>query len=87
MKKLKLDVDALHVESFEAERGEGARGTVLGADSEGSGNIYCISAEPCVPTNEATGGCHTCFNDCNPWFNYTPNTCYVIGCGFQDLYT
>jgi hypothetical protein len=72
MKKLKLAVDDLRVESFETERRGQARGTVRGADygdpvsivEPESGDIYCLTAPPCIPTNEETGGCHTCQGTC-----------------------
>jgi hypothetical protein len=84
MRKLKLDLDALDVESFDANPPAAEdRGTVQGAapppDNQlppddttgggGSGNIYCISAYPCVPSNEATCNAATCGHTCWP-------TCY-----------
>jgi hypothetical protein len=87
MKKLKLDVDDLRVESFQTERGGASRGTVVAADygnpvsvvEPESGNIYCLTVQPCIPTNEATGGCHTCQATCG-------DSCSCDYPGWTELY-
>ena len=83
MRKLQLELEALQVESFEtAPPGLGDPGTVFAASRDpldpdpgtgdgggGSGNIYCITAAPCIPSNEET--CYwtcivdRCGSDCN----------------------
>jgi len=65
MQKLRLNVDALVVETFETDAARGA-GTVAGAqfvdfanDSGGSDCPNCWSAEPCtgIPIETCTCGC------------------------------
>ena len=57
MKKLKLDLDALAVESFEADAREGQSGTVA---------AHVFTAQ-CGGTNVCTVSCHadTCYASCN----------------------
>ena len=52
MNKLKLDVDALDVESFEAEPGAETRGTVRAAEHtpDGSCDYSCDGSPSCVYT-------------------------------------
>lgn len=71
MRKLRIDIASLRVETFEtAAHGPTQRGTVKAESghNQGSENIYCISAYPCVPTNEPTGcyTCGTCEDTCSP---------------------
>jgi hypothetical protein len=90
MRKLKLAVETLHVDSFDVNPpARAGQGTVRGAQQEyqlpppddttgggggGSGNIFCISAYPCVPSNEATCGWGTtCANTCWPTCEVTCN--------------
>lgn len=80
MRKLRIRIDALQVETFVTDAvSRGHTGTVNGNGREpqqpiptddttggtgGSGNIFCISAYPCVPTNEHS--CQgTCYASCN----------------------
>lgn len=80
MRKLKLrpNIEELQVESFEVDpRVPGRRGTVHAAGTttlpipitippDGTNDIYCISIDPCVPSNEATCGAATCADTCWP---------------------
>lgn len=85
MKKLKLDLDDLRVETFETERGKASRGTVMGADvgepvtivEPESTNIYCITVQPCIPTN--TDECYSCQASCT-----CPDPTTTRG--YEDLY-
>lgn len=43
MKKLALDLEALEVESFEADEPHDARGTVLAAGTSGTLPICCVT--------------------------------------------
>lgn len=64
MKKLKLELDALKVETFEAERTPEPRGTVQGnASSGGGGDFGCENQ--CVPDLPSEVGCFSglCFSD------------------------
>ena len=78
MRKVRLQLDALQVESFQTAAAPPERGTVqghapppdhrdtgeTGTGGGGSGDIFCISAYPCVPTNEHS--CQgTCYVSCN----------------------
>ncbi|HEU0015262.1 MAG TPA: hypothetical protein VFQ45_16340 [Longimicrobium sp.] len=95
MRKLKLELDSLKVESFDLETSESpAEGTVLGAEFNqdpgtgetcdggggGSGWIGCITVYPCVPTNEWT--CQiTCQGyTCDSWTCRKAVTCHVPNC-------
>lgn len=49
MDKLKLDLDALVVESFDAETAARARGTVRGNDDDQSGDITCHTCVSLCP--------------------------------------
>jgi len=72
MKKLKLDLDALQVETFEAERTPEPRGTVQGHASSGDGGIFQC-ANQCVVVGSQIGcasdlGCasvHCSARECN----------------------
>jgi hypothetical protein len=89
MGKLRLDLDALQVESFDVSRPSDARGTVNGAviqplyrdtgdtgggGSGGSGDIFCISNAPCIPSDQGSCG-GTCEFTCHQF-----NTCQVGPC-------
>jgi hypothetical protein len=82
MKKLRLDLESLEVESFAVDAKSARRsGTVLGAGvfnkdpgdtsyGGSSGDIFCISNAPCVPSDVGScgGTCEfTCvgFNTCH----------------------
>jgi hypothetical protein len=67
-KKLRLDVDALSVESFEvAEESAGVRGTVRAAQQEiGGGGDGCTKWDTC--------DCHTAYYRCVE-FMYTDYSC------------
>jgi hypothetical protein len=54
VKKLKLDLDALHVETFEAERTPEPRGTVRGHASSGDGGIF-ECANQCIVVGSQFG--------------------------------
>jgi hypothetical protein len=72
MKKLKLNVEALRVESFSANAGTEAHGTVHGQSIvEPSGYTYCI---PCGGGGDTDYECasHTCGN--SACCAVTPNT-------------
>jgi len=81
MHKLKVNVEELQVESFEVNSSTRVgRGTVQGAANtrpsltivappDTTDDIYCISIDPCVPSNEATCDAATCGHTCYP-------TCY-----------
>jgi hypothetical protein len=67
MKKIRLDVDALRVESFGTTKEEGARGTVLAhsgwsACPTGCGEWTCLNYGSCDPYMEClhTGDLPTC---------------------------
>jgi hypothetical protein len=63
MKKLKLVLDELRVETFETVDGTGRRGTVVGQafflsvePDACTGILYCVSdAVICAPTNDVRG--------------------------------
>jgi hypothetical protein len=81
MRKLKLDLDAIHVDSFEVRSPGVVRpGTVHAAQDtkpsltlpqppDTTDDIFCISVDPCIPSNEPTCGAATCMHTCYP-------TCY-----------
>ena len=65
MRKLKLDIETLNVQSFETtEAGKSAQGTVLGHAPTQGHNVECGSAFDachtglCIPTQQGQG-CHT----------------------------
>jgi hypothetical protein len=60
MKKLKLDLDALQVETFEAERAPEPRGTVQAHASSGDGGIF-ECANQCVSGGVTHIGCASDF--------------------------
>ena len=49
MKKLKLNVDALQVESFRPSQPDTARGTVQGHEPTYYGSCYCYTIEMTCP--------------------------------------
>ena len=93
MKKLKLDLDALQVESFEAEQAPEPRGTVQAhASSGGGGDFGCVNQ--CVTVGVTDLGCASefgCASDfvcpseqCSGWECNSLSGCVtyeVINCG------
>lgn len=74
MSKLRLDFDALAVESFETADGEeGSRGTVRA----NSGSIYDTNINQTCP---ATGGCGSCYASCVQGACGSPNQTFVESC-------
>ena len=75
MKKMRLDLNALAVESFEAGAPEAIRGTVHGRTGESctcpSGCGYCLDTDP----NQQGGG-GTYVAPCGATCSCQPNTCY-----------
>jgi len=69
MRKLKLDLDRLSVESFDANGSEGAqRGTVE------AHSIVCNSfIDTCGTCDPSCASCVSCYNSCN---NTCGNSCY-----------
>lgn len=65
MKKLKLDLDALQVETFEAERAPAYRGSVLAHYTSGPFGCQdaCVTASPCSDFGCASVHCSA--NECN----------------------
>lgn len=66
MKKLKLDIDALAVQSFAAGAAPEARGTVRGratAWNTCAGRETCAFPDTCADTCGANS-CYTCVNSC-----------------------
>jgi hypothetical protein len=63
MKKLKLDLSELRVESFESSAQPGQRGTVQGHVSDGSGCYYTACAGPatCLANHTCDGAIGKCF--------------------------
>ncbi|HEX8246033.1 MAG TPA: hypothetical protein VF541_21135 [Longimicrobium sp.] len=59
MKKLKLQLDALEVESFEVAKQTAEGGTVRGHDSSSSARLGCMD------------GCVSCYDTCNATCEYT----------------
>jgi hypothetical protein len=74
MRKLSLKVDALEVDSFSIDNGEGARGTVRGKDTIitewCTGYPDCISRRCATPADTCYGSCG-CTNGC-PEFSQPP---------------
>ncbi|HEX6747923.1 MAG TPA: hypothetical protein VF092_11585 [Longimicrobium sp.] len=70
MKKLRLDLDAIRVDTFTTTRAEGERGTV-------KGHVCCCCCCPCCCTggNSCGGTCDTCLTGCG-----TCQTC-ATACG------
>lgn len=70
MKKLRLDLDALAVDSFNTALPPGGRGTVRGAE----------------PTDVGCGTYDgTCYNTCGgPAYPTNGNTCYYLSCGEEN---
>jgi len=60
MKKLKLDLDALQVETFEAERAPRSRGTVQGHATSGGGGPFECQYQ-CVTGGVSDIGCASDF--------------------------
>ena len=70
MRKLKLKLETLRVEAFDVNpSGRADRGTIRGHLPPRSQDIFCISEEPCVPSNEFSCVATTCMGTCFP-------TCY-----------
>ena len=60
MKKLRMDVEALDVESFPvAPAGPAFRGTVRGADALATRALYCTNGDTCRTSCGLVGNC-TC---------------------------
>lgn len=100
MKKLKLDLDSLSVESFTAGGGPGARGTIQGRDYTeytcGTCTVY-QQTEPasCGPACQtaAMDGCAYPSTSCGPTETYDQASCHCLyaptdirlcGCGGTD---
>lgn len=66
MKKLRLELDELHVESFVTDRGEVERGTVEGHASLrcSGGGTTCNGDNTCVD-GYTCGAAGTCYLSCN----------------------
>lgn len=94
MKKMKLDLDALAVESFETDATQG-RGTVLGAAEAAVGQVQpatypncsaidaCPSAWQCTPNGTcygATCGQDSCVKTCAATCQSCPSLCFDPGC-------
>jgi hypothetical protein len=60
MKKLKLRLESLDVESFAAETEERARGTAMAFNAA----VACSPAQPCEPTGD--DAVYTCDGVCDP---------------------
>ncbi|HSU14852.1 hypothetical protein [Longimicrobium sp.] len=71
MKKLRLDVDSLGVESFATAPARAAAGTVRGA---GATEICSAGPVTCHPTYDP---CDTCATSCagGPWCDCLPSGC------------
>jgi hypothetical protein len=69
MNKVKLNLDALKVETFDTTPGERARGTVMGQQ------------DPCTcPTNCTCPGCPTCNGTCDEFTCGNDHTCLNSPC-------
>jgi len=87
MKKLKLELDELKVESFQTDRGASARGTVRG-QGEGSYELGCPTMDPsCNGSCEGTcpGSCvgtcgGSCYGSCDATCFSCDYSCYESGC-------
>lgn len=66
MRKIKLAVESLEVQSFATSTGSTGRGTVIAHDPTNGHNVGCGSAYD---------ACHTglCTGDCDP--TYSPDAC------------
>lgn len=75
MKKLKLEIDALRVESFKTDEAKEERGTVHGNASSGGGGGGFECLYGCVnPATSIDGGCTMMcgtLSSCPPWDNQT----------------
>ena len=71
MKKLRMDVDALHVESFTTAEGAARAGTVRGAEAT---ELCSQGPVTCHPTNDP---CDTCNTSCagGPLCDCAPSGC------------
>jgi hypothetical protein len=80
MKKLKLELDALKVETFEAERTPAPRGTVQAHASSGDGGIF-ECANQCVVAYPSAFACDS--QRCSGWECNSASGCVsyeVINC-------
>jgi hypothetical protein len=83
MNKLKLHLDDLSVESFDTERLEKAKGTVVGEQCTCPGVATCdfTCDDPTCPyscdDNTCVGSCQTCSPTC--WDTCRPRICYGTG--------
>lgn len=71
MKKLKLEIDALEVESFEASGAQVDAGTVKG-HGETAG---CDTVRVCAPTDPSYEPCPVTSTQCNTDYTWTVCTC------------
>ena len=84
MRKIRLDVDQLHVESFVTAQALRAPGTVRANSGEiGDGDIVVVTApEPMTPFCSADTMCDTCkyscIDTCTP--QPTCDSCFVTRC-------
>lgn len=72
MRKLKLQVDALEVESFDTHTARGAPGTVRGREEAEA--AITVPVTPQCTVNTCTNGCPTC------GFTVCGNTCPMSAC-------
>ena len=82
MRKLRLDLDELQVESFATQAGAGASGTVAGhADLIGAGNEIDVTVKPV--TNDAVACMESWINTCvTAKLSECPGeTCNQVTCG------
>ena len=91
MRKVKLDLDAIQVESFEASGGGGTRGTVRGhlCPCCCCDPCCCTCCDTCQATCPATcpytcagDTCISCPGDTCAW---TCETCYVKICDYTEF--
>jgi hypothetical protein len=80
MKKIRLDLDALEVESFNVDSPSAGTGTVLGRELPNSDNIFCLTVVPCVPSDRGSCGA-SCGQTCVEYRTCGDFSCYVTECG------
>jgi len=86
MRKIRLDLDALTVDSFSTSGREDAKGTVLGHGPPRTDGWECDTVEWCgtILCNTGESQCQFCptrFTDCGTCHPYDDATCDDTGCG------
>ena len=83
MKKLRLDLDDLAVESFDTTQAQREKGTVFGEQCTCQTACTCPGCPTCYDSCNGTCG-DTCAASCNGTCDYScGGTCYEWTCGYD----